>query len=398
MSLYFTWTATGNYPAGPNAWNGQPLAVAPATTVFTPNQKPPAEVLNYEFGKIATDLASLYTQITGSSAKQTFTANGSFTVPANVNALVYDGCGGGGGGQGSNAGGTGSTTGNVFCLGGGGAGAPHCTGVIPVTPGDTLTIVVGAGGAHGSAGSHGGDGAATTVTSAAHGLLVTLPGGCGAGSSFAGLTAVQTAFQIPFPIPGVNNWQVAPGGTGVNNNYPFALPDRPLPFQTYTIQGGSVAPTLLVNIGGSYTTNVGDMLSRIPGSGGCSAVNPYLDTTYLQLSSPGIPSTMGFAGGAAGTWGGAMVSSGGTFYPGGAGGGGGGGGPFGVGGSGGAGGAPSSTAAGGNGSSGAAAAANTGAGGGGGGNGGWGTSGGNAASGGAGGSGLLILAWVGPGQ
>lgn len=44
------WTHTGNYPAGANLWNSQPLALAPAGTYFTPNTKPAAEELNYLFG------------------------------------------------------------------------------------------------------------------------------------------------------------------------------------------------------------------------------------------------------------------------------------------------------------------------------------------------------------
>jgi hypothetical protein len=56
--IRFAWTNTGNYPAG-GAWGGQPLALAPIGTYYTPNQKPPAEEFNYLFGEIQGDLDAL---------------------------------------------------------------------------------------------------------------------------------------------------------------------------------------------------------------------------------------------------------------------------------------------------------------------------------------------------
>lgn len=47
---FFQWSLSGNYPAGVNPWNGQPLAVQPAGTWFTPNTKVAAEDINWLFG------------------------------------------------------------------------------------------------------------------------------------------------------------------------------------------------------------------------------------------------------------------------------------------------------------------------------------------------------------
>ncbi len=87
---------------------------------------------------------------------QTFNTNGTFTVPAGVNSITV-GCWGGGG-----AGGTRTSNG----VAGGGGGGAYSSSVIAVTPGDTYSFVVGAGGTSGSPATAGGDtwfGSATTV-------------------------------------------------------------------------------------------------------------------------------------------------------------------------------------------------------------------------------------------
>jgi len=95
-------------------------------------------------------------------------ASYSWTVPANVYRcdLLLIGGGGAGGGRPSNTGGGG---------GGGGAGA-MCRVVIKLVPGDTVTIVVGAGGTGGT--STGGTGVSSTFTITGKGA-VTAPGGSG---------------------------------------------------------------------------------------------------------------------------------------------------------------------------------------------------------------------------
>lgn len=44
-----TWAETVNFPAGGNPWNGNPLKLDPVANYFTPNEKPPAEDLNFLF-------------------------------------------------------------------------------------------------------------------------------------------------------------------------------------------------------------------------------------------------------------------------------------------------------------------------------------------------------------
>ena len=61
MSAPFSWTHSGNYPAGGNPWNGQPIAVQPSQTYFVPNVKPPAQWFNFILGEIADDSSYLHT-------------------------------------------------------------------------------------------------------------------------------------------------------------------------------------------------------------------------------------------------------------------------------------------------------------------------------------------------
>ena len=85
---------------------------------------------------------------------QEFTANATFTVPAAVSELRVDAYGGGGGGGGAD----GSNQ------GGGGGGAAYNAGVITVSPGEVLTIMVGSGGKGGLAGNPAQAGAAGGTT------------------------------------------------------------------------------------------------------------------------------------------------------------------------------------------------------------------------------------------
>lgn len=55
----YVWTGTGNYPAGANLWDGQPLALQPAGTYFTPNTKPSPEEFNFLLAGYAAQLVAL---------------------------------------------------------------------------------------------------------------------------------------------------------------------------------------------------------------------------------------------------------------------------------------------------------------------------------------------------
>ncbi len=132
------------------------------------------------------------TQATGPSPTITATGGGgptnvsfftstTWVVPMHVTGAIAVGWGGGGGGAGSAR----NATGDPFASGG---GSTLVTAWVPLIPGDTLTITIGAGGAGGTAyassgtppyslnGSSGGD---TTISSAISGTLTTFYGAGG---------------------------------------------------------------------------------------------------------------------------------------------------------------------------------------------------------------------------
>jgi hypothetical protein len=121
---------------------------------------------------------------------QEFTANGTFTVPAGVSELRVDAYGGGGGGGGAD----GSTQ-----FGGGGGGAAYNAGVVTVSPGEVLTIMVGSGGKGGLAGNPAQAGAAGGTTKILNSSKVVLfaanggKGGQGATSTANGSSGVGGA-------------------------------------------------------------------------------------------------------------------------------------------------------------------------------------------------------------
>jgi hypothetical protein len=148
----------------------------------------------------------------------TFTSNGTFVVPSNVNNIIVVGSGGGGGGGGGGQ--AGGTTGGSG--GAGGSGATPNTLSIPVSPGDTLTIVVGSAGAAGTsgtgAGGNGGNGTASSITDSSTevayfpGGTGGIGGGAGTGSPSAATTTFSTSnFAAIATIGGA-------GAAGVSGN------------------------------------------------------------------------------------------------------------------------------------------------------------------------------------
>ncbi len=91
---------------------------------------------------------------------QVFTANGSFTVPENVNRVLVYAAGGGGGGGGGRVTGGSQTSG-----GGGGSGAALVPIFIPTTPLNVISVTIGAGGGGGAVTVAGSDGANTSFGS-----------------------------------------------------------------------------------------------------------------------------------------------------------------------------------------------------------------------------------------
>lgn len=98
------------------------------------------------------------------------TASTTWTVPPDVGCIWIDACGGGSGGGGGD-----STPGGGG--GGGCAGFPCQQLPLAVTPGETLTLTIGAGGAGGAVGQDGGSGGGTTLATASDPLAVYLPSG-----------------------------------------------------------------------------------------------------------------------------------------------------------------------------------------------------------------------------
>lgn len=119
-------------------------------------------------GILFNDSSQQNTAFTGTKAV-VFTSNGTFTVPSGITFLKITAVGGGGGCSGA--------TSSSLSTGGGGGGTIIKYHELQ-DQGDTLTIVVGTGGANGGPSGNGGDGSNTTVTSAVRGLLAT---GCGGG-------------------------------------------------------------------------------------------------------------------------------------------------------------------------------------------------------------------------
>jgi hypothetical protein len=116
-----------------------------------------------------------------------FTANGTFTVPANVKKILVTACAGGGGGGGANTRFNWGTGG-----GGGGGGASIEKRAFAVNPGQVISITVGNGGAPGRSGESSDPNFTTTAgatgASTVIGNLITLPGGTGGAFYRGGLS------------------------------------------------------------------------------------------------------------------------------------------------------------------------------------------------------------------
>lgn len=131
-----------------------------------------------------------------------FTESGSWTVPANVTSVdVFLFGGGGGAGYTKNvSSGDDSSNGQ----GGGGGSGRMAKSTLTVTPGQSIAITIGAGGAVGSSGGRGGNGGTTSF-----GSLLSAQGGSGGGSGTASLSSAQ----------GGNGGDGGAGGAGGSAGY-----------------------------------------------------------------------------------------------------------------------------------------------------------------------------------
>jgi hypothetical protein len=156
---------------------------------------------------------------------QLFTANGTWTCPANVTRVWVQAIGGGGGGGGGGAGDTGGST--LDGEGGdGGTGAVAYARYVTVTPTTVYTVTVGAAGTAGAAGvgdsANGGNGG-TGGTSSFDTLMV-CPGGAGGtggtgggnGSGVAGTTQPGGGAAGSASNGGAGGGSSWPGGVGGN--------------------------------------------------------------------------------------------------------------------------------------------------------------------------------------
>ena len=157
--------------------------------------------------------------------KAVFTANGTYTVPADVTQIWVSGVGGGGGGG---SGGTSTTTAGGSGGGGGGSGQSVLRTPIAVAAGNSLSISVGAAGAGGAApaatsGTNGNAGAAggpTTLTNTTTGTtLLTLNGGSGGGGGSSSSGGALGGAGWPNGGMGGDGSYMSYGGQGASNPF-----------------------------------------------------------------------------------------------------------------------------------------------------------------------------------
>lgn len=124
------------------------------------------------YGRL-TAASSGATPVAGLGGMQVFTSNGTFTIPTGVTKVKVTVTGGGG------SGGSGVNT-------GGGAGATGISFLSGLTPGATIAVTVGAGGACPAAnGSHGISGSSSSISSGTQTITtITATGGVGGGSTY----------------------------------------------------------------------------------------------------------------------------------------------------------------------------------------------------------------------
>ena len=160
------------------------------------------------------------------SRKAVFASNGTFTVPGGITSIWASGCAGGGGGGSSYTDWSGGA--------GGGYGQWVLNNPITVTPGDVLTIALGAAGQGGQTTSAdvagvtiyttapGTAGGNTTITNSAGTALLTLTGGGGGGSP--GNTTATTSpcpGGVGYPYGGSGNYAGGSSCGGAGASGPF---------------------------------------------------------------------------------------------------------------------------------------------------------------------------------
>lgn len=332
-------------------YNGDPNNYPTGITELDDSDPPNAASFNPGFEGLADRTECIRAKGLVKLMKQTFTASGTWTAPANLHGglAFLEGCGGGGGG----GGGLDSQAADTHTAGGGGGGGAIAKSrAVSVTAGTAYTVTIGAGGA----------GAARDASS---------PGnGGGAGGDTRLLDGASALAEFNGANGGGGGRASAQGPTG----YTWGLGGHPA--------GGNSMPNGVMDVQGLP----GLYLSDTPQAGGNGITGN--NGAYAKR---GNYSPENFSGGLQG----AVDPTSAGSYRGGGSGGGGGGGPYGIGGNGGDGSPPNNAGAATDATSGSSAGANTGAGGGGGGSAGNSSSAGSGlgGNGGNGGSGRLTISW-----
>lgn len=201
----------------------------------------------------------------------------SWTVPAGCFMIKMSYCGGGNGGAGGHSASPG---------GGGGGGGASCTITempVPVVPGDTLTVTIGAGGVGGAAGA--------TLTNTSRGGVTSI-------------TGISTGVQLPTGRPGRLSSDFATPGTGsAGGNGGAGAPQYP---DQGGPAGGTGATASADATKGAIALQRGRYITT-GGAGGGGAFNPHFanyggsDTKHADYSVLGDTGSGG--GGGASHWG-----------------------------------------------------------------------------------------------
>lgn len=224
--------------------------------------------------------------------RQTFTSSGSFTVPAGVYRVAALATGGGGGG--------GAQVGASNSSGGGGSAASTAISYIDVTPGQVLTVTVGAKGL-GSVG-----GAAATAGGSSSVKTGDLIYCYSSGGAFGGVTGGGVAvapYCLGFGVHGSSGGagNTTQTGTGFSSSLP--LPCSVLAALPPAIGGGAAG-----GAGGAHGSGGGGGGCSYYGKGGVGGVGA---ATSATPGLPGsAPAATRYGAGGGGSGGNGTVSSG----------------------------------------------------------------------------------------
>jgi hypothetical protein len=192
-------------------------------------------------------VTAVYTRVSGvikkiypaATTSTTYTTPGTYypVVPAGCYSLTYSLYGAGGGG--ASLWWADYPFGNLYAGGAGGSGGKRVSASVTVVPGETLTVVVGAGGAAGlnaqyatTPGTSGSAGGSTSVTGSFGTITAT---GGGAGLIYSGSSGAGGAGGSPDGVAGTSGalnftvWPVTGGanGSGYGNGGDGSMVDNP---------------------------------------------------------------------------------------------------------------------------------------------------------------------------